>query len=128
MTARKKRAVRTTRSAKRKRSRARATKPARERTGPKLERAAQRGPSSSRLKATKRLRTDPHVDPAEPAPRAAKGRPETSGAWRVAQCLLTLLGQVDELAPKRSRRCDGTIGDAAHAARTSDHNPWVIDG
>jgi hypothetical protein len=42
--------------------------------------------------------------------------------WRVAKSLLALRQEVD-----RSRMSDGTIGDAAHAARTSDHNPWVID-
>ena len=48
--------------------------------------------------------------------------------WRVAPCLLTLLGQVNGLAPLRNKASDGTIGDAAHATRASDHNPWVMDG
>src|SRR5678816_1399241 len=47
--------------------------------------------------------------------------------WRVAKCLNVLLKQVNALAPKRSKDSDGTIGDAAHQARTSDHNPWVVD-
>lgn len=49
-------------------------------------------------------------------------------AWRVAKSLLRLREQINELAPNRSKASDGTIGDAAHASRKSDHNPWVKDG
>ena len=48
--------------------------------------------------------------------------------WRTAKSLLALLSQINGLAPHRSRTHDGTVGDAAHAAKTSDHNPWVRDG
>jgi hypothetical protein len=49
-------------------------------------------------------------------------------AWRPAKSLVRLRDQVNNTAPNRNKANDGTIGDAAHASRTSDHNPWVIDG
>lgn len=36
--------------------------------------------------------------------------------------LIKLLGEIDALSPNRSRASDGWVGDAAHAARASDHN------
>jgi hypothetical protein len=48
--------------------------------------------------------------------------------WRTAKSLLTLRNEVNAAAPNRSKRSDGTIGDAAHCQRRSDHNPWVRDG
>lgn len=45
--------------------------------------------------------------------------------WRVARSLDTLLAQLNKLAPKRSKVSDGSIGDAAHASRESDHNPYI---
>ena len=47
--------------------------------------------------------------------------------WRVAESLNTLLKQVNTMAPSRSKASDGSIGDAAHATRSSDHNPWIVD-
>ncbi|MGH3693225.1 MAG: hypothetical protein ACRDRX_04365 [Pseudonocardiaceae bacterium] len=44
-------------------------------------------------------------------------------AWRVARSLDVLLRQLDRHYPARSRASDGSIGDAAHAASVSDHNP-----
>lgn len=44
-------------------------------------------------------------------------------SWRLAKSLDKLRKQLDELYPDRSKRSDGTIGDAAHAATVSDHNP-----
>lgn len=49
-------------------------------------------------------------------------------SWRLATSLDVLRKQVDRKWPKRNKSSDGTIGDAAHASRASDHNPWVQDG
>lgn len=43
--------------------------------------------------------------------------------WRLAPALQKLLNQVNEAYPDRSRASDGTIGDAEHSGRKSDHNP-----
>lgn len=48
--------------------------------------------------------------------------------WRLAKSLEILREQINHFAPGRSKASDGTIGDAAHASRSSDHNPWVKDG
>jgi peptidoglycan hydrolase-like protein with peptidoglycan-binding domain len=49
-------------------------------------------------------------------------------AWRKAKSIEKLRAQIDAAAPRRDISADGTIGDAAHASRNSDHNPWVKDG
>lgn len=48
--------------------------------------------------------------------------------WRMAQSLTTLLGQVNKAFPHRRKDSDGGIGNAEHAARTSDHNPYIKVG
>ena len=53
---------------------------------------------------------------------------EAPRPWRIAESLLQLRKQVNALAPGRSKKSDGAIGDPAHQSRASDHNPWVTDG
>jgi hypothetical protein len=50
-----------------------------------------------------------------------------SGPWRVARSLDILLGQINALAPTRSKASDGSIADDLHST-TSDHYPKVISG
>lgn len=43
--------------------------------------------------------------------------------WRLANSLITLRNQLNGMFPARSKASDGAIGDQAHAARKSEHNP-----
>ena len=43
--------------------------------------------------------------------------------WRLARSLEALRSAANKAAPNRSKASDGTIGDAAHSSRASDHNP-----
>jgi hypothetical protein len=49
-------------------------------------------------------------------------------AWRMAESLDVLRRQFNTRYPNRSKASDGGIGDAAHASRSSDHNPWYTKG
>lgn len=44
-------------------------------------------------------------------------------SWRIANSLARLRDQINAAYPNRSKASDGVIGDAAHAASASDHNP-----
>lgn len=44
-------------------------------------------------------------------------------SWRLSGALIRLQGEVNDRHPGRAKQSDGTIGDPAHAARKSDHNP-----
>ena len=50
-------------------------------------------------------------------------------SWRLSKSAAQIREQLDDSYPERSRKSDGTIGDARHRNRKSDHNPdangWV---
>ncbi len=48
--------------------------------------------------------------------------------WRLAKSLEQLKSQINAKWPKRSKASDGSIGDASHASKSSDHNPHIDDG
>lgn len=47
--------------------------------------------------------------------------------WRLARALVQLEAEVNAKYPNRRKGSDGSIGDEAHQARSSDHNAWIHD-
>lgn len=78
--------------------------------------------------ALEQERTPNLDDDAEAALAESPDLAEAGADWRVANSLAALRDKVNRLAPCRSRAADGTIGDASHRTRKSDHNPWVEEG
>lgn len=48
---------------------------------------------------------------------------KSGNGWQLAPALVDLIDEVDARWPNRKRTSDGSIGDASHAARASEHNP-----
>lgn len=48
---------------------------------------------------------------------------ETEMAWNLAPALVQLRSEIDKKWPGRDKSTDGALGDQAHAARKSEHNP-----
>lgn len=44
-------------------------------------------------------------------------------SWELVPCLVALRDEFNELNPDRDKSTDGSIGDQAHADRSSNHNP-----
>ena len=47
---------------------------------------------------------------------------------RLSKSVIQFREQADDSYPNRDRRSDGTIGDARHSTKKSDHNPCVRTG
>lgn len=77
------------------------------------------------LSETKAARGAKSAKTAKPLKVGAAQPAAVPRPWRLAASLDALRSTVNAMAPDRSKLSDGTIGDAAHATRASDHNPWV---
>jgi hypothetical protein len=77
--------------------------------------------------AVRTVRRQAGAKASRPGIASFRGVASISG-WRVAAALDKLLKQINLKAPARSKLSDGAIGDTNHQNRSSDHNPWIIDG
>ena len=85
------------------------------------------GPRRYRRRRRSRVRVGGR-GPEAVGPRRGHGRPREARrrrlmGWRLARSLDDLRDEVNAAHANRSKVSDGTIGDPAHAARVSDHNP-----
>ena len=56
-------------------------------------------------------------------PQPGSGGDVVVASWELVPCLVRLRTEFNEIAPGRDRASDGSVGDPAHADRSSDHNP-----
>lgn len=59
----------------------------------------------------------------EPTDNPVAAKASGRSSYTIARSVAAILSQATALHPSRSTASDGTIGDPAHAARVSDHNP-----
>ncbi len=56
-------------------------------------------------------------------PQAIYAVPARAAEWVLVPCLIGLRDEFNQRAPSRDKASDGSIGNTAHAASSSDHNP-----
>lgn len=82
-----------------------------------------KGWTNRRNKADARALAMVEQSTAQPQPKIEETK---MSSWRLANSIQQLLKQVNAEDPHRRKDADGGIGDAAHASRKSDHNPYII--